>query len=48
MTAFALGYHNKLVKEGVDPQTDTYYEKINTRMREVFPDQLDDGIEAGS
>ena len=45
MTAFALGYHNKLVKEGVDPQTDTYYEKINARMRQVFPEQLDDGIE---
>ena len=48
MTAFALGYHNKLVKEGIDPQTDTYYEKINTRMREVFPEQLDDGIEDGN
>ena len=45
MTAFALGYHNKLVKDGVDPQSDTYYEKINSRMREVFPDQLDDGID---
>jgi len=45
MTAFALGYHNKLVRDGVDPQSDTYYEKINSRMREVFPDQLDDGID---
>ena len=45
MTAFALGYHNKLVKEGVDPQSDDYYEKINSRMRKVFPDQFDDGIE---
>jgi len=45
MTAFALGLHNKLTKEGVDPKTDTYYEKINTRMRQVFPEQFDDGIE---
>jgi hypothetical protein len=45
MTAFALGLHNKLTKEGVDPKTDTYYEKINSRMRQVFPDQFDDGIE---
>ena len=45
MTAFALGLHNKLTKEGVDPKTDTYYEKINSRMRQVFPGQFDDGIE---
>ena len=45
MTAFALGYHSKLVKEGVDPQSDDYYEKINSRMRKVFPDQFDDGID---
>jgi len=43
MTAFALGLHNKLVNEGVDPQSDNYYERINTRMRQVFPDQFDDG-----
>jgi len=45
MTAFALGLHTKLVKEGVDPKSDDYYEKINSRMRSVFPDQFDDGIE---
>ena len=45
MTAFALGLHNKLTKDGIDPKSDTYYEKINTRMRQVFPDQFDDGIE---
>ena len=42
MTSFALGYHQKLVKNGTDPQSDTYYEKLNTRMREVFPDQFED------
>lgn len=45
MTAFALGLHTKLTKEGTDPRSDEYYEKINSRMRQVFPDQFDDGIE---
>jgi len=45
MTAFALGLHNKLTKDGFDPRSDEYYEKINSRMRQVFPDQFDDGIE---
>ena len=44
MTAFALGLHNKLTKDGVDPRSDEYYEKINSRMRQVFPDQFDDGL----
>jgi hypothetical protein len=42
MTAFALGLDSKLKKEGVDPQSNTYYEKINARMRQVFPDQFDE------
>jgi len=45
MTSFAFGVHTKLVNEGVDPRSDEYYEKINSRMRQVFPDQFDDGIE---
>jgi hypothetical protein len=43
MTSFALGLHNKLVKSGADPQTDEYYEKINSRMRQIFPDEFNDG-----
>jgi len=46
MTAFALGLDSKLKKEGVDPQSDTYYEKINARMRQVFPDQFDEEPES--
>ena len=38
MTAFALGLDAKLKKEGVDPQSDTYYERINSRVRQLFPD----------
>lgn len=45
MTSFALGLHQKLVKQGVDPRSDDYYEKINSRMRQVFPDAFAD--EAG-
>jgi hypothetical protein len=41
MTSFALGLHNKLVKEGISPQESEYYEKINSRMRQVFPDQFE-------
>jgi hypothetical protein len=40
MTSFALGLHQKLVKEGVPPSTDHYYERIDARMKEVFPDKL--------
>jgi hypothetical protein len=41
MTSFALGLHNKLVKTGVDPQSDEYYEKVNARVRQVFPEKFD-------
>jgi hypothetical protein len=46
MTSFALGLHQKLVKQGVDPRSDDYYEKINSRMRQIFPDQFDDEEDA--
>jgi hypothetical protein len=48
MTAFALGLDTKLKKEGIDPQSDTYYERINSRMRQVFPDQFDEEAELES
>ena len=41
MTGFALVLHNKLVKNGVDPTSDDYYEKVNSRMRQVFPDAFE-------
>jgi hypothetical protein len=40
MTAFALGLHQKLVKSGVDPKSDEYYDAINSRMRKVFPENF--------
>jgi hypothetical protein len=41
MTSFALGLHQKLVKQGVNPRSDDYYEKINSRMRQVFPESFE-------
>ena len=48
MTSFALGLHNRLVREGVDPQSDDYYERINTRMRQVFPENFEDSAQHSS
>jgi hypothetical protein len=48
MTSFALGLHTKLVKQGIDPKGDEYYEKIDARMRQVFPDQFDEEQESVS
>lgn len=42
MTAYALGLHSKLVKSGVNPQSDEYYETINSRMRNIFPDNFEE------
>ena len=47
MTSFALGLHNKLVKNGVDPSSDDYYDKVNSRMRQVFPDAFESEEPAG-
>jgi len=38
MTALALGLHEKLVRSGVDPSSDDYYEQIDKTMRKRFPD----------
>ena len=40
MTSLVLGLHNKLVKSGMDPQSDEYYETIDARMRKVFPEEF--------
>jgi hypothetical protein len=41
MTSLALGLHQKLVRQGVDPRSDAYYDTINKRMREVFPNEFE-------
>lgn len=38
MTAVAITVHRKLVESGVDPTSDQYYERINARVRQLFPD----------
>jgi hypothetical protein len=41
MTGFALAVHEKLVdEEGIDPRSDAYYERIDSRMREKFPEKF--------
>lgn len=37
MTAFALGVHQRLVKQGYDTRSDEYYNAINKRLRDTFP-----------
>jgi hypothetical protein len=45
-TSFAYGVHEKLVrKEGVDPRTDDYYNRLDKRIREVFPAGNETGAE---
>ena len=43
MTALAYAQHEKLIKSGVSPQSDDYYERIDARLRQVFPDKFDGG-----
>ena len=45
MTSFSLGLHQKLVNSGVDPRSDEYFEKIDSRMKEVFPEYFGDADE---
>jgi hypothetical protein len=40
MTAFALGLHQKLVATGVDPRSDDYFERVDARLKQVFPELL--------
>jgi hypothetical protein len=41
MTGYAMGLHEKLVTDGVDPASDEYYETINARMQKLFPDNFE-------
>ena len=37
MTLTSFSIHRKLVEEGFDPKSDSYYNEIDNRMRETFP-----------
>ena len=38
VTSFALGLHQKLVNNGVDPRSDSYFEQIDARVKSKFPE----------
>lgn len=40
MTMYAMTYHEELINGGVDPSSDEYYEKIDSRMRKMFPEKF--------
>jgi hypothetical protein len=42
LTAFALGLHQKLVATGIDPRSDEYFERVDSRLHQVFPDVFKD------
>jgi len=45
MTSLALGVHERLVKQGVNPSSDEYYDAINKAMRKRFPEKFEDSEE---
>lgn len=40
MTAMALGVHQRLVRSGIDPQSDEYYDELNNAIRRRFPEKF--------
>ena len=38
ITSYALGLHQKLVANGVDPRSDEYFEQIDARVHSKFPE----------
>jgi hypothetical protein len=42
MTALALGLHEKLVRSGVDPNSDEYYREVDQTIRKRFPEAFPD------
>jgi hypothetical protein len=43
MTSYALGLHEELVENGIRVGSDEYYRRIDTDIRERFPDQVGAG-----
>ena len=42
MTLTSFSIHRKLMEEGFDPQSDSYYNEIDKRMRDTFPHKFED------
>jgi len=45
MTGAAYGLHESLVRNGVDPNSKTYYAKIDEGMRRRFPEKFESGAQ---
>jgi hypothetical protein len=45
VTSFALGLHQKLVNNGVDPRSSEYFERIDARVKSTFPEVFGDAEE---
>ncbi len=45
VTSYALGLHKKLVDSGYDPRSDEYYEQIDARVKQRFPEVVGDNSE---
>ena len=42
LTSAAMGIHEDLLQEGIDAESDAYYNQINKRMKEYFPQKFAD------
>ena len=40
MTYAAFGIHRQLIEEGVDPNSDNYYDQVDLKIREYFPQKF--------
>tara|TARA_R110000824_G_scaffold175493_4_gene353998 strand:+ start:6039 stop:7070 length:1032 start_codon:yes stop_codon:yes gene_type:complete len=40
LTGFAMGVHEELIAEGINPQTQEYYQRVDAEMSKTFPDNL--------
>ena len=45
MTSAAMGIHDEIIQQGIDAETDEYYNQINKRMKEYFPQKFADTTE---
>ena len=41
MTGFAYGVHEELIQNGVDGNSEEYYNQIDAAMRQAFPDKFE-------
>jgi hypothetical protein len=44
MTLTSFSIHRKLMEEGFDPQSDSYYNEVDKRMKDTFPHKFDNQV----